>query len=254
VKGSGLRHEFHPSPNHDERAPGIAPSILLLHYTGMADAATSLRRLCDPMAKVSSHYVVDEGGRIIQLVDEVARAWHAGQATWRGMTDINSASIGIEIQNPGHDGGYPDFAEAQMVSLIALCRDVVGRHKIRGERVLAHSDVAPARKADPGEKFDWRRLHEAGVGHWVVEAKAAGGKALRLGDKSPAVAELQRALALYGYGLATSGVYDVPTDLVVTAFQRHFRQSCVNGVADPSTVETLFHLIAALPFNSDGTI
>jgi N-acetylmuramoyl-L-alanine amidase len=254
VNGSGLRHEFLPSPNHDERAPGMAPSILLLHYTGMENSAVSLRRLCDAEAKVSCHYLIDEEGRIIQLVDEGARAWHAGQAYWRGMADINSASIGIEVQNPGHDGGYPDFDEAQLVSLIALCQDIIGRHGIRSERVLGHSDVAPARKADPGEKLDWRRLHKAGVGHWVAEAKPVDGGPLRFGDKGRAIEELQRALALYGYGLDVTGIYDDATELVVTAFQRHFRQSRVDGVADPSTVETLFHLIAALPLNSDGTI
>lgn len=223
-----------------------------MHYTGMASSAASLKRLCDPAAKVSCHYLIDENGRIIQLVDEERRAWHSGLASWRGMTDINSASIGIEIQNIGHNGDYPPFTGSQMQAVSALSRDVVLRHGIRKEDVLAHSDVAPSRKADPGEKFDWKWLHRQGIGHWVEPAKNATGPSLKPGDAGAAVLELQNALLRYGYGIDATGRFDGATQQVVTAFQRHFRQSCVDGVADPETVETLSRLVADLSVNFDG--
>jgi N-acetylmuramoyl-L-alanine amidase len=253
VKGSALRHEFLPSPNHEPRKHDQKPTILLLHYTGMETSAASLRRLCDPSAKVSCHYLVDESGRIIQLVDEDERAWHAGLACWHGLSDINSASIGIEIQNIGHNGDYPAFEEAQMQSIVALCRDVVVRHCISNEKVLAHSDVAPARKADPGEKFDWRRLHEAGIGHWVEPSEAMTGVTLVPGDNGGQVLELQRTLQNYGYCIASSGNYDAATKDVVTAFQRHFHPARIDGIADAATVETLNRLLASLPVSSVGT-
>jgi N-acetylmuramoyl-L-alanine amidase len=253
VKGSALRHELLPSPNHEPRRHAQRPTILLLHYTGMETSAASVRRLCDPSAKVSCHYLVDEAGRIIQLVDEDERAWHAGLACWRGLSDINSASIGIEIQNIGHNGDYPAFGEVQMQSIIALCSDIVARHAISKEMVLAHSDVAPARKADPGEKFDWGRLHEAGIGHWVEPSEATGGLTLAPGDSGGQVLELQRALLDYGYCIAPSGNYDAATQDVVTAFQRHFHPTRIDGIADAATVETLNRLSAALPVGSAGT-
>jgi N-acetylmuramoyl-L-alanine amidase len=253
VKGSALRHELMPSPNHEPRKHGQSPTILLLHYTGMENSDASLRRLCDPEAKVSCHYLVDEHGKIVQLVDEDERAWHAGLACWRGMSDINSASIGIEIQNIGHNGDYPDFNEAQMQSIVALCRDVMVRHAISKEMVLAHSDVAPARKADPGEKFDWRRLHEGDVGHWVEPSTATGGPTLGPDDTGESVRQLQQALLSYGYCIEPSGSYDVVTQEVVTAFQRHFHPARVNGIADAATVETLNRLLSTLPVSSAGT-
>jgi N-acetylmuramoyl-L-alanine amidase len=253
VKGSALRHELKPSPNHEPRKHGQKPAILLLHYTGMETSAASLQRLCDPAAKVSCHYLIDEDGRIIQLVDEDERAWHAGLACWRGISDINSASIGIEIQNIGHNGDYPDFNEAQMQSIVALCRDVIARHAISKEMVLAHSDIAPARKADPGEKFDWRRLHEAGIGHWVEPSDASEGVMLSPGDNGELVVELQRALLRYGYCIEPSGYYDATTQEVVTAFQRHFRPSRIDGIADAATSETLDRLLTTLPMSSAGT-
>src|SRR6266566_5314409 len=151
--------QVRPSPNHDERM--LATDILLLHYTGMTSTAAAIERLCDPAARVSSHYVVDEYGKVLQLVPEARRAWHAGESSWEGASDINSRSIGIEIANPGHGLGYPDFPPAQIAAVIGLCRDLVTRHRIRADRVLAHSDVAPERKMDPGEKFPWAELHRA---------------------------------------------------------------------------------------------
>jgi N-acetylmuramoyl-L-alanine amidase len=246
VKGSALRHELLPSPNHEPRRHAQKPNILLLHYTGMETSAASLQRLCDPSAKVSCHYLIDEAGRIIQLVDEDERAWHAGLACWSGLSDINSASIGIEIQNIGHNGDYPDFEEAQMQSIVALCKDIIARHAIRKEMVLAHSDVAPARKADPGEKFDWRRLHAAGIGHWVEPSEATRGVTLAPGDNGGQVLELQRALLKYGYCIAPSGHYDSATQEVVTAFQRHFHSARIDGIADAATVKTLHRLLLDL--------
>jgi N-acetylmuramoyl-L-alanine amidase len=232
-----------PSPNHDARTTPI--DILLLHYTGMKSAEDALARLTDPAAKVSSHYLVYEDGRIEQLVAEARRAWHAGVASWKGETDINSRSIGIEIVNPGHEFGYRDFPGAQIEAVIALCRDIVARHAIRPERVLAHSDVAPARKQDPGERFPWARLAAAGVGFWVKPDPIVEGYTLRPDDLGEDVAELQRMLARLGYAAEVTGFYDKPTASLVTAFQRHFRPARVDGLADISTWGTLARLAAA---------
>jgi N-acetylmuramoyl-L-alanine amidase len=232
-----------PSPNHDERLLPI--DILLLHYTGMASTAAAVGRLCDPASKVSSHYVVDEHGEILQLVPEPRRAWHAGQSSWEGESDVNSRSIGVEIANSGHGFGYPDFPQAQIASVVALCHDVVTRHRIRADRVLAHSDVAPQRKLDPGEKFPWGRLHRSGVGAWVTPLPIRPDAGLGPGDCGPEIADLQAALRDYGYGIDATGVYDELTQAVVTAFQRHFRTDCIDGRADRSTIETLCALLAA---------
>src|SRR5262245_2830063 len=240
---SGSVSEVIPSPNHDERM--LATDILLLHYTGMTSTAAAIERLCDPAAKVSSHYVVDEYGKVLQLVPEARRAWHAGESSWEGASDINSRSIGIEIANPGHSFGYPDFPLAQIAAVIALCRDLVTRHRIRADRVLAHSDVAPQRKMDPGEKFPWVELHSAGVGAWIAPAPISPGAVLGPGDNGPEIADLQAALRDYGYCIAATGVYDDLTQAVVTAFQRHFRTPCIDGRADRSTIATLLALLAA---------
>jgi N-acetylmuramoyl-L-alanine amidase len=239
---SPLVRQTRPSPNHDERAS--ATDILLLHYTGMTSTAEAVDRLCNPEAKVSAHYVVEEDGNILQLVPEARRAWHAGLSSWEGVTDINSRSIGIEIGNPGHAYGYPDFPEPQIAAVIALCRDLVARHRFRSDRVLAHSDVAPLRKWDPGEKFPWERLHRAGVGAWVEPAPMTPGMALAPCDTGSEVAQLQAGLRMYGYGIEATGIYDELTAAVVAAFQRHFRPACVDGRADLSTIETLRTLLA----------
>ncbi|MEP9379591.1 N-acetylmuramoyl-L-alanine amidase [Aquabacter sp. CN5-332] len=234
-----------PSPNHGERRAPV--DMLLLHYTGMESAEAAVERLRAVEAEVSAHYVVLEDGTIVQMVPESRRAWHAGLSSWEGVTDINSRSIGIEIVNPGHGQGYPDFPEAQMVAVAALCAEIVERHGIRADRVLAHSDVAPLRKDDPGEKFPWHLMHHAGVGHLVHEAPMQGGRFFMLGDAGQPVAALQSMLALYGYGIAVTGAYDGETEAVVRAFQRHFRRSKVDGVADASTIMTLRELIMTRP-------
>ena len=176
-----------PSPNREARRNGRAPDLLLLHYTGMESAEGALDWLTRPGSGVSCHYLVDEEGRIAQLVREEERAWHAGQSLWAGEIDINSCSIGIEIHNPGHDFDYPDFTDAEMRAVEALCLDILSRHAIPPHRVLAHSDVAPGRKRDPGEKFDWARLARAGIGLWVPPAPLEGDAGLGPGDEGEAV-------------------------------------------------------------------
>jgi N-acetylmuramoyl-L-alanine amidase len=233
-----------PSPNHNERQGG-PPDMILLHYTGMPSADAARERLCDADAQVSSHYLVYENGNIDQLVPEASRAWHAGKSSWAGETDLNSRSIGIEIANPGHDFGYPDFPKRQIAAVIALCRGIVARRNIPHDRVLAHSDVAPSRKQDPGEKFPWRLLSESGVGLWVEPVPISDFESLSLGESGEKVEALQRALAGYGYGLEVTGEYDVATKGVITAFQRHFRPDQIDGRADTSTCETLRKLLAA---------
>lgn len=228
-----------PSPNVDERKGG-PPDLLLLHYTGMQTGEAALERLTTAESRVSAHYVVFEDGRVVQCVPETLRAWHAGVSSWAGEADINSRSIGIEVVNPGHEFGYQDFPLRQIAALIALCRSILMRWPISADRVLAHSDVAPSRKQDPGEKFPWELLSESGVGHWVRAAPLnLDGVKLHPGDRGEAVMRLQRMLAAYGYGIAETGHYDDATRDVVTAFQRHFRQARVDGIADPSTLMTL---------------
>lgn len=248
--GTSLVHEVRLSPNVEPRKNGIMPDILLLHYTGMINATRACDWLCDPRSKVSCHYLVDEDGSIVQMVDESMRAWHAGQSSWQGESDINSHSIGIEIHNPGHDFGYRDFPPAQMETVIALARDIVVRQQIQPERVLAHSDVAPGRKIDPGERFDWRMLHKAGIGHWVEPEPIGRDAGLTRGETSHDVEAIQAALARYGYGIAATGTYDERTATVVSAFQLHFRQARIDGVADYSTVETLRRLTDSLGMRS----
>jgi N-acetylmuramoyl-L-alanine amidase len=247
VADSGLVTKVVPSPNQNERRDGRRPDMILLHYTGMKDAGAALQRLANPLAEVSAHYLVFEDGRVFQMVPEAARAWHAGVGTWRGDTDINTASIGIEIANPGHDWGYADFPDPQVRAIAALCRDIAGRHGIVPHRILAHSDVAPKRKADPGEKFPWDILAAAGVGHWVPPAPLGDGRSFARGDEGQPIQALQAMLGLYGYGLDITGVFDDTTEAVVTAFQRHFRPARVDGVADASTILTLRNLLGALP-------
>jgi N-acetylmuramoyl-L-alanine amidase len=239
--------EVRVSPNVGPRRDGMRPDIIMLHYTGMETAASAEAWLCDPVSEVSSHYLVREDGSIVQMVRESDRAWHAGKGSWRGRTDINSCSIGIEIANPGHAYGYPDFTDVQIEAVITLCRDIAGRHSIRPERVLAHSDTAPGRKVDPGEKFPWTQLHAAGVGHFVEPSPVRGGRFLCAGERGEPVEALQSMLALYGYGVEINGSFDATTEAVVAAFQRHFRPERVDGVADRSTIETLHRLLAALP-------
>ncbi len=250
---SSLVAALHPSPNIEPRRGGARPDILLMHYTGMKSCARAIDWLSRPESRVSCHYVIDCDGTITQMVAEDMRAWHAGLSVWAGETDINSRSVGFEIHNPGHDDGYHDFPEAQMAAVEALARDVVARHGIRPERVLAHSDVAPERKIDPGEKFDWSRLAAKGIGHWVEPVPiAVDEEGLGRGTRGAMVERVQQLLAAYGYGLEQTGWLDLRTEVVLAAFQRHFRPARVDGRLDASTLATLEALIATLPESADG--
>ena len=249
---SSVVAEVRPSPNHGERKLGGKPDMIVLHYTGMSDSGAALTKLCTAGTDVSSHYVVMENGHIIQCVPEERRAWHAGAASWEGETDVNSCSIGIEIANPGHEHGYPDFPRRQIAAVIVLCRSIFTRFRIPPWRVLGHSDVAPTRKQDPGEKFPWNALYDAGIGLWVKPAPVvAGGRIFVLGENDPAIHEIQGLLSQYGYDLPVTGKYDAPTRDVVAAFQRHFRPARVDGVADTSTIVTIRALAAARAALSD---
>jgi N-acetylmuramoyl-L-alanine amidase len=241
---SSVVSETRPSPNHGERKAGVKPNMLVLHYTGMADAEGAVRHLCTPTSEVSAHYVVMEDGRIVQCVPESRRAWHAGQSYWEGETDINSCSIGIEIANPGHDHGYPDFPKRQIAAVTALCRSILTRYRIPAERVLGHSDVAPTRKKDPGEKFPWRTLQGSGIGLWVKPVPIVpNGTIYVLGEENPAIKEIQELLLRYGYAVTPNGYLDGNTRDAIAAFQRHFRPEKVDGVFDSSTLETLRSLM-----------
>jgi N-acetylmuramoyl-L-alanine amidase len=232
------------SPNHDERPPGAAIDMLVLHYTGMKTADEALARLCDPNSKVSAHYTVGTDGRVFAHVPEACRAWHAGVSWWAGEANVNALSIGIELVNPGHEFGYMPFAQAQIAALIDLAHGVLARHPITPARVLGHSDVAPARKMDPGELFPWKHLAEFGIGAWPSPLPPAHGEAearhaLRVGGENSDVA---KRLARYGYGLPPHT--DVSLEAVITAFQRHFRPNVVNGIWDGECDAALTALLA----------
>jgi N-acetylmuramoyl-L-alanine amidase len=223
-----------PSPNFDARPPATPIDILLLHYTGMETGAAAIARLCDSAARVSAHYTVDEDGTVYSHVSEDRRAWHAGLSYWAGARDINARSVGIEIVNPGHEFGYRSFPDAQIEAVIELCLEIVVRHSIPAARVLGHSDVAPARKTDPGELFPWGTLSLEGVGLWPQTRKAR----LTVG--------FEDGLRAFGYGLAPD--MDVPTATVIEAFQRHWRPARIDGAADAECEAILAALLNELDF------
>jgi N-acetylmuramoyl-L-alanine amidase len=233
-----------PSPNFDTRRS--PPDMLVLHYTGMRTADEAVARLCDVEAKVSAHYVVDEDGSILRLVAEERRAWHAGKGAWQGETDCNAASIGIEIVNPGHEFGYCDFPEVQIDAVISLVSDIRSRWTISDARIIGHSDLAPDRKQDPGERFPWKRLASVGHGLWFEPAQeriAALGVPLAVGDEGLGVIVLRAGLHRLGYSLTPGGTYDEATCLTVEAFQRHWRPGQVDGIADGETRATLMGVL-----------
>lgn len=234
-----------PSCNFEPRRAGRAVDMLLIHYTATPTNDYALHLLTTPEGGVSSHYLVDGEGGILQLVAEKHRAYHAGEAIWAGEEDINSCSIGIEIQNQGAAlARVPAYGRAQMAAVTALCEDIVKRHNIAPARVLGHSDVAPHRKQDPGAHFDWKRLADAGVGLWVVPKAAASDAAVELGEND--IALLQEKLRQIGYGLDVTGRLDERTGLVITAFQRHYRPVLVTGIVDLSTLEAVDLLLDAI--------
>ncbi len=235
-----------PTPNQDER-PGDAPEIdiLVLHYTGMVSAKAALERMRDPIFKVSSHWCIDEDGTIYRLVPEEMRAWHAGISYWRRRYLVNNTSVGIELVNPGHEFGYHPFPPAQMDALISLASDIVTRYGILAANVVGHSDIAPLRKQDPGELFDWARLAKNGIGIWPQAASEPEPKpeTLDLGASGREVQQLQENLFEFGYGLSSDGHYGKESQAIVRAFQRHFRQARVDGIADGSTLAILDNLL-----------
>jgi N-acetylmuramoyl-L-alanine amidase len=242
------RYIDRPSPNFDARTRPI--DLVVLHYTGMQDAETALNRLTDPspiagrypgpwqpfdvvkdapLSRVSAHYFVDEAGQVYSLVPEEHRAWHAGASSWEGEGDVNARSIGIEIVNGGHDFGLPEFPAAQIDAVIALLRDIFGRWPgLNAKRVVAHSDIAPERKADPGEKFPWKRLADAGVSIWPDHI------AMQLSYDDP-ISDAQQLLAAIGYDVKQSGAMDVATKAALIAFQRRFRPGNIDGAIDDET-------------------
>ena len=235
---SGLAVIDLPSPNCDSRPAGAGPvDTLVMHYTGMVSAEAALERLTDPAAKVSAHWCIGEDGTLWRLVPEEQRAWHAGLSEWRCRRSVNDFSIGIELVNPGHEHGYRPFPPAQMNALLDLARAIVARHPIEPRNVVAHSDIAPTRRQDPGELFDWARLAQAGIGLWPQSATEplSEGPALRQGDRGAAVRRRQELLWAAGYGLAVDGDFGAATAAVVRAFQRHFRQARVDGMIDAGT-------------------
>jgi N-acetylmuramoyl-L-alanine amidase len=221
-----LRILDHPSPNHEPRPEGAVVDVLMLHYTGMRSGAEAIARLCDPAAIVSSHYVVEEDGRVFRLVPEGLRARHAGVSHWRGQSALNATSIGIEIVNPGYEWGYRPFPALQMAAVADLCLEILARHPIPPRNVVGHSDVAPDRKQDPGELFDWEGLAANGIGLWPAQDGPAAGDPLAL-------------LGRIGYRT------DLPLPVLVTAFQRHWRPECVDGRVDAGTLARL-NAVAAL--------
>ncbi|MGE0594983.1 MAG: N-acetylmuramoyl-L-alanine amidase [Hyphomonadaceae bacterium] len=250
---SALRFIDRPSPNYDERSRPI--DLVVLHYTGMQGAEIAIARLTDPapvagnypgpwqptltshdapLSRVSAHYVVTEDGAIYRVVAEEHRAWHAGVSNWEGEGDVNGRAIGIEIVNGGHDFGLPEFPDAQIAAVIALVGDILTRRKLAPSRVVGHSDVAPERKLDPGEKFPWKRLADAGVALWP--------KSHARRPESDSVVCMQERLAQIGYGVAATGMIDAQTKAALVAFQRRFRPSQIDGVADEETL----NLIAGL--------
>ena len=223
-----------PSPNFDERSLPI--SMIVLHYTGMQDAASAIARLSDPEAKVSAHYLIAEDGQIVRMVSEDKRAWHAGRSHWRKVNDVNSASVGIEIVNPGHEFGYRPFPVAQIDALIPLMQEITLRYRITRGNVVGHSDIAPARKDDPGELFPWERLAR-----------------LRLALPSPTKNLMDPHWTDGGFLLALERFgYDV-TDPVaaIIAFQRRFRPTNIDGIIDGECRSKLLALLLPRPMGDD---
>jgi N-acetylmuramoyl-L-alanine amidase len=233
-----------PSPNFNERPASV--NTLVIHYTDMPTAEEAIGKLCDPVAQVSSHYTIDEDGTIYKHVAEEKRAWHAGLSYWRSRSNINDVSIGIEMVNPGHSCGYRPFKEPQMEALVALSQGILKRHVIPARNVVAHSDIAPARKKDPGELFDWKWLAEEGIGLWPEADDVKHVPILKKGDRSDAVMEMQQGLAQYGYDIKVDGNFQDQTEWVIRAFQRHFggMGSMIDGMWNTQLDAALKDLLA----------
>jgi len=221
------------SPNFNVRPEGAEIDMLVLHYTGMPTAQDALDRMCDPKAEVSSHYMVEETGNVIALVDEDKRAWHAGVSKWRGRDNINHYSIGIEIVNPGHEFGYSRFPAEQMEAVAELCLSVLGRYKIPSYNIVGHSDIAPLRKQDPGERFDWKWMAEKGVGVFPdIPKKTPYEDGVEIGMRNDRVYDLQSRMRKYGYSVEVDGYFGPNMSQIVQAFQRRFMPIRLDGIWD----------------------
>lgn len=221
-----LVHREVPSPNWNERK--LPVNMVVLHYTGMETAQAALDRLCDPAAEVSAHYLIDEDGTVTGLVDEDKRAWHAGRSSWRGITDVNSASVGIELVNPGHEFGYRPFPDAQIEALLPLLADIVKRHNVPRANVVGHSDVAPARKEDPGELFPWELLAR----HRLCLPTPKLSMRLLYDNEAAFFLALER----FGYDISDGRA-------ATTAFQRRWRPGTITGEIDGECRAILFALL-----------
>ena len=222
----GLTPAEFSSPNFNDRPKNIVPNILVIHYTGMQSLDQALQRLMSSNSQVSAHYLISRKGEIFKLVSEEKRAWHAGVSYWRGETDINSYSIGIELENPGHEFGYSKFPKGQMSVLTELCVEIINKYSISPENIVGHSDIAPRRKKDPGELFDWKSLAKKGVGLWP-EASL---------DKIT-LEPFEKSLNDFGYEV-------VDLRSTITAFQRHYLPDTVSGISDSTTQKTLAQLMS----------
>lgn len=232
-----MKIKLTPSPNFDDRK--LPVSMLVLHYTGMENGEVALKRLCDPDAKVSAHYLVEEDGDIFQMVEENNRAWHSGVSNWNGISDVNSASIGIEIVNGGHDYGLPDFPDEQIGAVLWLSQQIIERHKIKPQNVVGHSDVAPGRKIDPGEKFPWNLLAAENIGLWPKGVSEDQRVLFEEGARDRGIAAAQSGLGILGYGIEVTGVMDALTISIVESVQRRFRPAKIDGKIDVQTLDII---------------
>jgi N-acetylmuramoyl-L-alanine amidase len=235
------------SPNFNERK--LPVSMLILHYTGMESGEVARERLCDTEAEVSAHWLVHEDGKAENLVDEDKRAWHAGRGSWNGITDVNSASVGVEIVNGGHnvllkDGALPPYPDVQILAVIKLAKEILSRHAIEPRDIIGHSDIAPERKEDPGEHFPWASLAAAGVGIWPGELPEDDRVLFEAGDRDRGISIIQRGLADLGYGASVTGCLDAPTQAIIRAVQRRYRPERIDGIIDMQVMEILKRLRA----------
>ncbi len=227
-----------PSPNFGDRA--LPVDMLMMHYTGMKTGAEALERLCDTVAQVSAHYLVEEDGKIFQLVDETARAHHAGESFWRGERDNNSRSIGIELVNPGHEWGYRAFPDRQIEALIALSQSILSRHTIPQRNIVGHSDVAPSRKADPGELFPWSKLAQYGIGIAPPVVGSGGHLLASAGDRNDTAEHSRALLGLIGFDNEMNNEGWNGQDINnMIAFQRHFYSQRLDGLIDQGGLKAL---------------
>ena len=243
VADSSECNEVSVSPNYGARKADTAIQYIVLHYTGMPDSEAALNWLCNEKSHVSCHYFIYENGRVVQLVNEEKRAWHAGQSYWQGLTDLNSYSIGIEIANPGHEFGYVPFPDKQIAAVTRLCKEICARRNILPSGILAHSDIAPDRKQDPGELFPWDKLFAADVGMWIEPEKISQDDMDSHFVNEKGKQEIISLLQQYGFNCSLATIDNTQLKNLVAAFQRRHRPERVDGILDLSTIKTLQKLL-----------